>query len=37
MSKLTDEEKKYIIDVIRIIEGLKRKLKELLDKPHAVS
>jgi hypothetical protein len=32
MSLLTEQEKKFIIDLIRIIEGLKRKLKELLDK-----
>lgn len=32
MSRLTDAEKKFIIDVIRLIDGLKRKLKDLLDK-----
>lgn len=30
--KLTDDEKKFIIDVLRLLEGLRRKLKDLLDK-----
>jgi DNA replication initiation complex subunit (GINS family) len=30
--KLTDEERKFIIDVLRLLEGLRRKLKDLLDK-----
>lgn len=29
---LTDEDRKFIIDVLRLLEGLKRKLKEMLDK-----
>jgi DNA replication initiation complex subunit (GINS family) len=32
MMKLTDEERKFIIDVLRLLEGLRRKLKDLLDK-----
>jgi hypothetical protein len=30
--KLTDDERKFIVDVLRLLEGLRRKLKELLDK-----
>jgi hypothetical protein len=30
--KLTDEDRKFIIDVLRLLEGLRRKLKYLLDK-----
>jgi hypothetical protein len=30
--KLTDEDRKFIIDVLRLLEGLRRKLKDLLDK-----
>lgn len=30
--KLTEDERKFIIDVLRLLEGLRRKLKELLDK-----
>lgn len=30
--KLTDDDRKFIIDVLKIIEGLRRKLKDLLDK-----
>ena len=30
--KLTEEERKFIIDVLRLLEGLRRKLKDLLDK-----
>lgn len=30
--KLTDDERKFIIDVLRLLEGLRRKLKDLLDK-----
>ena len=30
--KLTDEERKFIVDVLRLLEGLRRKLKDLLDK-----
>lgn len=29
---LSDEDRKFIIDVLRLLEGLKRKLKEMLDK-----
>jgi hypothetical protein len=29
---LTDSEKKFIIDVLRMLDGLRRKLKELLEK-----
>jgi hypothetical protein len=31
MSRLTDEDRKYIIAVIKIVDALKRKLKDLLD------
>lgn len=30
--KLTEEERRFIIDVLRLLEGLRRKLKDLLDK-----
>lgn len=30
--KLTDDERKFIIDVLRLLEGLRRKLKDLLDR-----
>ena len=30
--KLTEDERKFIIDVLRLLEGLRRKLKDLLDK-----
>ena len=32
MSRLTPEERKTIIDVLKIIEGLKRKVQDLLNK-----
>lgn len=32
MSQLTETDRKFIIDVLRLLEGLRRKLKELLDK-----
>lgn len=32
MSALTEEDRKFIIDVLRLLEGLRRKLKDLLDK-----
>ena len=32
MSQLTEQDRRFIIDVLKIIEGLRRKLKELLDK-----
>ena len=30
--KLTEDERRFIIDVLRLLEGLRRKLKDLLDK-----
>jgi len=30
--KLTEDERKFIVDVLRLLEGLRRKLKDLLDK-----
>jgi hypothetical protein len=30
--KLTDDERKFIVDVLRLLEGLRRKLKDMLDK-----
>lgn len=32
MSRLTEAERKAIIDALRILEGLKRKIQELLNK-----
>lgn len=32
MSRLTEQDRKNIIDILRIIEGLKRKVQELLNK-----
>lgn len=29
---MTTEDRQFIVDVLRLLEGLKRKLKELLDK-----
>ena len=29
---LTGEEKQFIIDLLRMLEGMKRKLKEMLNK-----
>lgn len=32
MSRLTEAERKTIIDVLKIIEGLKKKIQDLLNK-----
>jgi len=32
MSALSEQDRKAIIDVLRLLEGLRRKLKDLLDK-----
>jgi hypothetical protein len=32
MSRLTEQDKKFIIDVIRMLQGLQGKLKDLLNK-----
>lgn len=30
---MTEQDRKLIIDLLRMLDGLRRKLKELLDKP----
>ena len=32
MSALSEEDRRFIVDVLRLLEGLRRKLKDLLDK-----
>ena len=32
MADLTEEDRRFIVDVLRLLEGLRRKLKDLLDK-----
>ena len=32
MSRLTEEERKTIIDVLKILDGLKKKVQDLLNK-----
>lgn len=32
MKALTEEDRRFIVDVLRLLEGLRRKLKDLLDK-----
>jgi len=32
MASLTEQERQFVIDVLRMLEGLKKKLKDLLNK-----